>query len=147
MEPGINANDANFNIVDPYFNLVYVSQFGFNLNSGIRLNNHSEYGSHFVYSLNPSFKKDYSFGYIKGLASFSTSYIVPSLYQLFEPTYGNSDLKPEENTTTELGIEINLQSKGLFSLVYFNRNETNFIDFVDYKSKRYIHLRYALCYP
>ncbi len=73
------------------------------LNTGVRLNNHSEYGSHFVYSINPSFKKDLEFGYVKGLASFSTAYITPSLYQLFEPTYGNAELQPEENKTFEVG--------------------------------------------
>ena len=53
------------------------------------------------------------------------------MYQLFEPTYGNADLEPEENTTFEFGAELNLKDKATFSLVYFNRTETNFIDFVD----------------
>jgi vitamin B12 transporter len=131
LEQSINPNEALYKIIDPYMNLVYVSKYGVNLNTGIRLNNHSEYGSHLVYNLNPSFKKDLSFGYLKGMASFSTAYITPSLYQLFEPTYGNSDLNPEENTTVEFGFEINIKNKGLFSLAYFKRNETNFIDFVN----------------
>ncbi|HET8735489.1 MAG TPA: TonB-dependent receptor plug domain-containing protein, partial [Pricia sp.] len=37
--------DEKFTIVDPYINVVYVSDFGLNLNTGVRLNNHSEYGS------------------------------------------------------------------------------------------------------
>ena len=81
----INPDSATFTIIDPYANVVYESDFGLNVNAGVRLNNHSEYGSHFVYSINPSFKKDLEFGYIKGLASYSTAYITPSLYQLFEP--------------------------------------------------------------
>ncbi|RKE94984.1 TonB-dependent receptor plug domain-containing protein [Ichthyenterobacterium magnum] len=131
LEQSINPDDAKFTIVDPYANAVFVSDFGLNVNAGLRLNNHSEYGSHLVYSLNPSFKKDVNFGYIKGLASYSTAYITPSLYQLFEPTYGNADLKPEENTTIEIGAEVNIKDKATFSVVYFNRDETNFIDFVD----------------
>ena len=95
------------------------------------LNNHSEYGSHLIYSVNPSFRKESDFGYLKGLISYSTAYITPSLYQLFEPTYGNSDLMPEENTTIELGTELKLKDKAIFSLVYFNRKEHNFIDFLD----------------
>ena len=122
---------ANFTIADPYVNVVYVSDFGLNINTGVRLNNHSEYGSHLVYSLNPSFRKETNFGYFKGLASYSTAYIVPSLYQLFEPTYGNPDLKPEENRTFEVGFEMNFKQKANFSLVYFNRKEHNFIDFLD----------------
>ncbi|HEY5687687.1 MAG TPA: TonB-dependent receptor plug domain-containing protein [Yeosuana sp.] len=131
LEQSINPDMAKFTLIDPYVNVVYVSDFGLNINSGARLNNHSEYGSKLVYSLNPSFKKDLDFGYIKGLASYSTAYITPSLYQLFEPTYGNGDLKPEENATAEVGVEISLKDKAIFNLVYFNRKETNFIDFVD----------------
>ena len=131
FEQSINPEDTKFNSVDPYANVVYASNFGLHVNAGLRLNNHSEYGSHLVYSINPSFKKDMSFGYFKGLASYSTAYITPSLYQLFEPTYGNVDLKPEENATFEAGVEVDLKDKARFSVVYFNRNETNFIDFID----------------
>ena len=131
FEQSINPEDASFTIIDPYVNVVYASDFGLNVNAGARLNNHSEYGSHLVYSINPSFKTNVGFGYIKGLASYSTAYITPSLYQLFEPTYGNAELEPEENATIEVGAEVNFTNKATLSLVYFNRNETNFIDFVD----------------
>ncbi|WP_461597974.1 TonB-dependent receptor plug domain-containing protein [Winogradskyella sp.] len=127
----INPDNAQFTITDPYANVVYVSDFGLNVNAGFRLNNHSEYGSHLVYSLNPSYKFDVDFGYIKGLLSYSTAFITPSLYQLFEPAYGNANLEPEENQTFEVGAEISLADKATFSLVYFNRREDNFIDFVD----------------
>ena len=131
FEQSINPETAQFTIIDPYANAVYVSDFGLNVNVGARLNNHSEYGSHVVYSVNPSFKKETNFGYLKGLASYSTAYITPSLYQLFEPTYGNADLKPEENSTIEIGAELNIKDKATVSVVYFTRDEKNFIDFVD----------------
>lgn len=127
----INPDDAAFTSIDPYVNAVYVSDFGLQLNAGLRLNTHSEYGNHLVYSVNPSFKKEFNFGYIKGLASYSTAFIAPSLYQLFEPSFGNIELKPEENTTVELGAEVHLKNKVTFSLVYFNRREKNFVNFVD----------------
>ncbi len=131
FEQSIYPSDAKFTIIDPYANVVYVSNFGLNVNAGMRLNNHSEYGSHLVYSLNPSFKKTVDFGYVKGLASYSTAYITPSLYQLFEPSYGNKELQPEENTTIEIGAEIHLKNKATLSVVYFRRNEKSFIDFID----------------
>jgi len=53
------------------------------------------------------------------------------LFQLFEPSFGNTKLEPEENQTFELGAELFLSDVGTFSLVYFNRNEENVIDFVD----------------
>ncbi|WP_369993992.1 TonB-dependent receptor plug domain-containing protein [Winogradskyella sp.] len=127
----IDPEKAQFTITDPYANVVYVSDFGLNINAGARLNNHSEYGSHLVYNVNPSFTKNVSFGYIKGLASYSTAFITPSLYQLFEPAYGNADLEPEENQTIEVGAEVSVKDKATVSVVYFTRNEDNFIDFVD----------------
>ena len=135
FEQSINANKANFTIIDPYANVVYESDFGMNVNAGARLNNHSEYGSHFVYSLNPSFKKDVNFGYFKGLASYSTAYIVPSLYKLFETDFniGNINLKPEENATLEVGAEVSIKDTATFSVVYFNRKETNTIIYSNFK--------------
>lgn len=127
----IDPNNAQFSIIDPYVNAVYVSDFGLNINAGARLNNHSEYGSQLVYSINPSFKENLEFGYLKALVSYSTAFITPSLFQLFEPSFGNTDLEPEENDTFEIGGELHLNNKATISLVYFNRNEDNFIDFRD----------------
>ncbi|WP_223034997.1 TonB-dependent receptor plug domain-containing protein [Hanstruepera marina] len=131
LEQSINPDEATFTIVDPYLNMVYISEFGLNVNAGLRLNNHSEYGSHVVYNINPSYRKDFNFGYLKLLASYSTAYITPSLYQLFEPAYGNKELQPEENATIEGGLEVSFGDKAIVSVVYFNRKETNFIDFID----------------
>ena len=131
LEQSIDPEEANFTITDPYANVVYISDFGLNINTGVRLNHHSEYGNHLVFSVNPSFRKNLNFGYFKGLVSYSTAYITPSLYQLFEPSFGNPDLKPEENTTIEIGAEVNVKKRATLSLVYFNRKEHNFIDFLD----------------
>lgn len=131
LSQDIDPNEAQFIIADVYLNSVLKMKFGLNLNTGIRLNNHSEYGSHLVYSVNPSFVKETNFGYIKGLASMSTAYITPSLYQLFESTFGNPDLQPEENQTFEIGAEVALKNNTRFSLVYFKRSENQFIDFID----------------
>ena len=73
LEQSIKPQEATFTIVDPYLNMVYVSDFGLNINAGARLNNHSEYGSHLVYSFNPSYREDFNFGYLKALASYSTA--------------------------------------------------------------------------
>jgi len=125
----VSDKTANFEIVDPYVNAVYVSGFGFNLNAGTRLNIHSEYGNHWVYNVNPSYTYQLKEGYLKALTSYSTSYITPSLYQLFAPNYGNLNLNPEENSTFEAGLEFHSKKFDL-SAVYFSRNSENFIDFV-----------------
>ena len=124
----IDHNKAKFAIVDPYTTLVYNSAFGFNLNVGARLNNHSVYKSHVVYNFNPS----YSFGKknpVRLLASYSTAYITPSLYQLYDAYSGNIHLEPEENSTVEAGFEIQFWSKKItLNTVAFLRNEKNAID-------------------
>ena len=117
----------DFNIIDPYANMVYVSDFGFNLNLGARLNNHSEYGSHFVYNVNPSFTFKTEEGYLKVLTTYATSFITPSLTQLFGNFGANPDLEPEDNRTIEGGLEYAISDELRVSMVYFNRKEENFV--------------------
>ncbi|RZS93498.1 TonB-dependent receptor plug domain-containing protein [Aquimarina brevivitae] len=127
----INDNQADFDIIDPYANLVYTSDFGFNINVGARLNIHSEYDNQLVYSINPSYSYTFDNSYIKGLFSYSTAYITPSLFQLYSPNFGNTDLEPEENSTIESGIEFSRNNNLRLSVVYFSRKEKNFVNFVD----------------
>ena len=90
---------------DLFGNLVTNITSNFRFNFGGRLNNHSSYGSHFTYSLNPSLQlieKDKNS--LKFISSFSTAFISPSLFQLFDPYSGNPDLEPEENSTFETGF-------------------------------------------
>jgi vitamin B12 transporter len=126
----VSDETARFNIIDPYVNLNYISDFGLNVNAGVRLNNHSEYGTHFVYNVNPSYGFTLGNSNLKVLASYSTAYITPSLFQLHDPLYGNIELQPEENTTIEAGLEFTTGKDFRISAVYFNRDETNFVDFV-----------------
>ena len=113
--------------VDPYANVVYVSEFGLNINSGVRWNNHSEYGSHFTYNINPSYVFTFDDNYLKLFGSYSTSFIAPSLSQLFGFYGPNPDLKPEEDRTIEGGAEFKLGQKFRVSALYFNRDEENLI--------------------
>ena len=108
--------------------MVYNSDFGLNSNAGARLNNHSAYGNNFVYNFNPSFNFKTSFP-LKVLASYSTAFVTPSLYQLYSE-YGNSDLTPEKNVTFEAGFETELVNKKVkLNAVAFYRDQTNAIDF------------------
>ena len=127
-----------FTLIDPYLNAVYVADFGLNLNAGLRLNNHSEYGSQFVYNFNPSYVLKLNENYLKFLASYATSYITPSLTQLFGEFGANPDLEPETNRTIEGGIEYAVRSKLRASAVYFDRREENFV-FFDNISFQYLN--------
>ena len=123
------ANSAEFTQVDPYLNLVFVSQNGFNLNAGTRLNNHSEYGNNWVYNFNPSYVCRFDTGYLKGFASYATSFLTPSLTQLFGEFGANPELEPETNRTFEIGAEVSIGSKFRGSVLFFDRKEENAVIF------------------
>lgn len=124
------SEEAKSSTTDPYVNMVYLSESGFHLNTGLRFNNHSEYGGHLTYSFNPSFVISNKGRYWKFLASYSSAYIAPSLSYLFGPFGANPDLKPEENQTLEGGIEFFNSKKFNASVLYFNRKEVNYIDYL-----------------
>lgn len=119
---------AKFNLIDPYVTAVYNSDFGLNINTGARLNVHSKYGNNFVYNINPSFS--FSEIPLKLITSYSTAYITPSLYQLYDSTYGNLNLSPEKNSTLEAGFELELLDKRInINSVAFYREQNNTIGF------------------
>lgn len=129
----ISEGLANYNTIDPYFTVVYNALSGFNINVGARLNNHSEYGNHWVYNVNPSYNFSKEFRLISSL---STAFIAPSTYQLFSQ-YGNLDLTPEEDKSMELGFVYSLKKKIEINSVFFYREEENAIilpDFVTYSN-------------
>ena len=131
FQPDIESSIANDKIIDPYANITYITDFGLNLNAGIRLNNHSEYGSNFVYNINPSFNFEFNeANSLKLLTSYSTAYITPSLFQLFANGFGNAELEAQEDSTVEAGFEFNRNSNLKVSAIYFNRKQDNFIDYV-----------------
>ena len=121
------ANEvAKFNMVDPYVTAVYNSDFGLNVNVGARYNMHSKYGNNLVYNINPSFNFSETF---KFLASYSTAFVTPSLYQLYSP-YGDLDLSPEKDATAEVGFEVSfLDKKLVLNSVAFHREEQDAIGF------------------
>jgi vitamin B12 transporter len=119
---------AKFNLIDPYVTAVYNSDFGLNINTGARLNVHSKYGNNFVYNINPSFS--FSEIPLKLVTSYSTAYITPSLYQLYDSAYGNLNLSPEKNSTLEAGFELELLNKRInINSVAFYREQNNTIGF------------------
>ncbi len=91
---------------------------GFNIEAGGRWNNHSSYGSNFVYSFNPSWLIMERY---KLFVNVSTAYKTPGLYQLFSE-YGNKELQPESAFTVEGGIQYyDPRERFTARLVYFDR--------------------------
>ncbi|MGM8362158.1 TonB-dependent receptor plug domain-containing protein [Flavobacterium sp. ARAG 55.4] len=123
----IRTELANFNMIDPYVTAVYNSDFGFNFNAGARYTIHSMFGNNWVFNLNPSYSIPNT--PIKLLASYSSAFIAPSLYQLYS-SYGDENLVAEKDKTLEAGVELELLNKKLtFTSIAFLRDETDAIGF------------------
>lgn len=123
--------EPNQSNVDPYVNVMADIIGGLTLNAGVRLNINSEYGSNFVYMVNPSYLIPISEeAKLKLFGSYSTAFIAPSLYQLFAEFYGNPDLEAESTESLEFGLSIYLSDKLTLNAEYFDRTEENAIDFV-----------------
>ena len=131
----IEKDIANFNTLDPYASVVYISNYGLSANIGGRLNMHNVYGNQFVYDGNLAYSllnsKETS---IKLLTSYSTAFIAPSLYQLYDGYSGNIDLNPETNQTFEVGFDATFKENIQFDVVYFNRKE---VDAIIYNNTTY----------
>ncbi|WP_299060740.1 TonB-dependent receptor plug domain-containing protein [uncultured Polaribacter sp.] len=114
---------------DPYVSLNYNSLSGFNFNAGTRLNIHSEYGSNFVFNVNPSYNFDINNNNVKVFASYSTAFVTPTLSEIFTKLSTIDELLPEEDMTLEAGFELNLAKNITLNGTYFYREETNKIGF------------------
>ncbi len=126
----IDEEVASFSIIDPYVNATYKTPFGLQLHAGARVNIHSDYGTHLVYQVNPFYVFEFDTSTLKVLGSYGTAYITPSLFQLYDPLYGNQELDPEDSSTIESGLEWAKGSKFRVNAVYFQRSVDNFVDFV-----------------
>lgn len=118
-----SINTSSYHLVDPYMNVNVSLKNQLNINSGIRLNRHSTYGSHWVGHLNPSYSLGSSANKWTIFGSWSSAYITPSLFQLYGEWGANPDLKPESNTTVEMGFKWRNAQKTSASLVAFHRDE------------------------
>lgn len=115
--------DSNAHITSPYVSLFINDLSGFGLEAGLRYNNHSQYGDNFTYSINPSYLVNKK---VKLFANAASAFRTPSLNELYGPFGSNKDLKPEESTTFEGGVQASLDKLDVRA-VYFHRNTKNVI--------------------
>jgi vitamin B12 transporter len=111
------AWDGTMNQLSPYASAVF-NKNGFTGEVGGRLNIHSEYGTNFTYTINPSWLINNKFKLFINLYS---AFKAPTLYQLFDPSAGNIDLNPEKGHIEEGGVEFLGSRVFRFRLVGFYR--------------------------
>ena len=111
--------DVNNAITSVFTSFFFKTNGGFRSEIGGRYNTHTQYGSNFTYTINPSYLFANRY---KVFVNVSSAYRVPSLYQLFSPQYGNPTLKPEMSTTLETGFDLAIfPEKVNLNFSYFNR--------------------------
>ena len=90
---------------------------------GIRYDNHQRFGSIVTYRFAPAFIIWETGTKLK--ATIGNGFKTPSLYYLFDPSFGNPDLEPEKSFGWDAGIEQHFaDGKGSVGLTYFK----NFFD-------------------
>jgi vitamin B12 transporter len=117
----------------------------FFLTAGIRVDSHSKSGPSTTYRIGPAFIIQQTNTKLK--ATYGTGFKSPSLYQLYAPAniwgpIGNQNLKPEETTSWDLGIEQDLLSgKARLGGTYFSSRFENLLEY-DY-TQGYINIAKA----
>lgn len=91
-----------------------------------RLEDHSSYKHHNIFSISGSYLIEQTGTRIKG--SFGEGFKAPSLYQLFGGSSGNPNLDPEESESYEAGLEQELGNYLILGSTYFHTHLKNLID-------------------
>lgn len=73
-------------------------------NAGVRIDSNKIFGEHLTYKV----ALMHFFSKFNLKMAYSTGFRAPSLNQLFDPTYGNKNLNPEESQTAEIGVDVPL---------------------------------------
>ena len=99
-----------------------------NVTPGIRVDHHSEFGTHTSPSLSVGYKQNEKTNYYINYKSF---FAAPSLFYLYSSFVGNKDLDPEEGNTVEFGVNHRFTDSldGTFNV--FHTHAKNLIVFDD----------------
>jgi vitamin B12 transporter len=101
---------------------------GVTLTAALRNDHHSMFGDHTTHRLTAAWDVTDT---TKLRASWGTGFRPPSLYQLYDPSYGNAALKPEESRSFDIGIDQRFWDGRLqLSATWFKIDTDNLIDWV-----------------
>jgi len=96
--------------------------------AGARVDDHKEFGTHGTYRGTGAYILEETA--TKFHATIGTGFKSPTLFELFDPTFGVPTLKPEESTGWDAGVDQTLIDGHLTaSVTYFRNNFTDLIDF------------------
>jgi vitamin B12 transporter len=96
------------------------------VSGGARVDSHKEFGTHGTYRGTAAYVIEETDTKLRG--SIGTGFKAPTLFELFDPTFGNPNLKPEESTGWDAGFDQGLFGRVVIgSVTYFRNNFTNLI--------------------
>ena len=93
---------------------------------GGRLDGYTDYGAQPTYRVAVTGPV----GRVRLRASYGTGFRAPSLYQRFSSLFGSADLKAEESTAWDAGLEVPLAGRGSLEITRYNQDVEKLIDFV-----------------
>jgi len=127
LDSTYNTPDPSIEIVSPYTTLLLRSLKGLSLELGYRLNNHTNFGNHSVYTASGKYAispESYIF------ANYSTGFKAPTLFELYGPFGGNVELEPQTSSSWEIGAYTQLlDDKINAQITYFDRSIEDVIVF------------------
>ncbi|HEY3332759.1 MAG TPA: TonB-dependent receptor [Capsulimonadaceae bacterium] len=95
---------------------------------GVRVDDHETFGTKATYRATSAYTCQHSGTRLKG--TYATGFKAPSLFELYDPTYGYAKLQPETSTTYDIGIEQPLANDhAALGVTYFHNNYSNLIGF------------------
>lgn len=96
---------------------------------GIRVDDHELFGTKTTYKVSAACLIGQTSTRLK--ANWGTGFKSPTLYQLYNAAYGNTNLKPEESRSYDLGFEQSFfKDKVCFDFTYFHNDFKSLIDWV-----------------
>ena len=114
---------------------------GFFANAGVRLDEHSRFGTATTYRVGAAYLFKDAGAKIK--ATYGTGFKAPSLFQLFS-SYGDESLEPEKSAGWDVGIEKSLWEDGLtLGATYFRNDFENLVEF-DSATSKYMNIGEAV---
>ncbi|MCP5160646.1 MAG: TonB-dependent receptor [Hahellaceae bacterium] len=106
---------------------------------GARIDDNEEFGSETTYRVTLSYQ---ALDSTRLFGSYGTGFKAPTVFQLYAPTYGNSQLNAETSTGFDAGIEQNITRSAIITLTYFNNEFDDLISY-DYVQSRYLNITQA----
>ena len=125
--------------IDSVHALAVVKPFaGLSLTGGVRHDDHSQFGGATTFGANANYSPNHGLTNVR--ASYGEGFRAPSLYQLYDPTYGNAALDPERSKSYDVGIDQQLGGdQATISITAFRRTIDGQIDF-DFGTSQYFNL-------